>query len=115
MAIPIIGVLLSAAACVFFGVSTILQKRSMKHMDRFHVRGLIGSRKWITAVLVGGIGLLCYLAAIALTSVTIVQPIVTASLVIPIIAGNVLFGEKIGGFKWLAVALILIGIAIVIL
>jgi uncharacterized membrane protein len=69
---------------------------------------------WIFSLMVGAGGLLFYLAAILLFAVTSIQPIITASVVIPIVAGGLFFKERLGAIKWLAIFLILIGIAAVI-
>jgi drug/metabolite transporter (DMT)-like permease len=108
------GILLSTAAAILFGASTVLQKRAMKGMKKFSLRALFHSRSWISSLAVGGFGLLFYLTAITFFDITVIQPIVTASVIIPIIAGGILFRERLGARKWLAIFIILIGIAAVI-
>jgi drug/metabolite transporter (DMT)-like permease len=110
----IAGILLSTAAAILFGVSTVLQKQAMGRMKKFSLRALLHNRGWIGSLAVGGLGLLFYLEAVSFFDITMIQPMVTASVIIPIIAGGIMFRERLGARKWLAIFIILIGIAAVI-
>jgi drug/metabolite transporter (DMT)-like permease len=109
-----VGIFTSIAAAVFFGMAIILQKHSMKKMEKFSVVKLLFNGTWIISIVISALGILCYLAAIKFYSVSTVQPIITFSTVIPVIVGPLLLKEKLSGEKWLAILLVIIGIMAVI-
>lgn len=104
-----LGVMLSVAAALLVGISTVLQKRSMSGMRGFSLKTLAGDRNWRLSVIVGFCGVLFYLAALGYKPISIVQPMLALSIVVPVVAGWVFFGERIGT-KWVHVALILTGV-----
>jgi uncharacterized membrane protein len=108
-----VGILLSALAAIIFGLSTVMQKYALKKVKKFSILALLHNRLWLSSVVFGSLGMLCYLAAILLYTVSSVQSIITASAVIPVLAGAFIFKEKLGVVKWLSIALVIIGIIVV--
>ncbi|MBI3190507.1 EamA family transporter [archaeon] len=109
-----VGIFMSITAAILFGMAIILQKHSMKKMEKFSVLKLLRNGTWIISILISAAGILFYLAAIRFYSVSSVQPIVTLATVIPVIVGPLVFKEKLSGEKWLAILLVIIGIMAVI-
>jgi drug/metabolite transporter (DMT)-like permease len=104
-----LGAILSVAAALLIGISTVLQKHSMRGMRGFSLRVLAGDRNWRLSVLVGFCGVIFYLAALGFEAISFVQPMLALSIVVPLVAGWLFFGERIGT-KWIHVALILTGV-----
>ncbi|MFH0956637.1 MAG: EamA family transporter [Candidatus Aenigmatarchaeota archaeon] len=104
-----LGAMLSIAAALLLGASTVLQKRSMMGMKGFSLGKLAMDRNWRLSVIVGFCGLLLYLAALGYEPISLVQPVLAVSMVVPLVAGWLFFGEKIGT-KWVHVVLILAGV-----
>jgi drug/metabolite transporter (DMT)-like permease len=104
-----LGAILAISAALLLGISTVLQKHSMRDMGGFSLRALAGDRNWRLSVLVGFCGLVFYLAALGFEAISFVQPMLAISMIVPLFAGWLFFGEKIGA-KWVHVALILAGV-----
>jgi drug/metabolite transporter (DMT)-like permease len=104
-----LGAILAISAALLLGISTVLQKHSMRDMGGFSLRALAGDRSWRLSVLVGFCGLVFYLAALGYEPISFVQPMLAVSIVVPIVAGWLFFGERIG-VRWIHVALILVGV-----
>ena len=104
-----LGLVLSVFAAICFGFSTTMQKHCLRGMGRFNFSRLIRSRVWVSSLLVGFIGILFYLAALKSAPISIVQPTLSLSIAIPVLAGWFAFGEKMGG-RWIHVMLIIAGV-----
>jgi drug/metabolite transporter (DMT)-like permease len=104
-----LGMILSVVAAILLGTSATVQKYSMKDIRKFSVRKLLSNRFWMSSILIGASGTLVYLFAMRYSPLHVVQPIIAVSMLIPVIAGNMIFGEKIGS-KWLYIVIIFIGV-----
>jgi uncharacterized membrane protein len=107
-----LGFILSVLAAICFGFSTIMQKHSLRGIRRLNFRRLIGSRIWVSSLLVGLIGIMLYLAALRSAPISIVQPTLSLSIAISVLGGWFAFGEKLGG-RWIHVLLILAGVILI--
>jgi drug/metabolite transporter (DMT)-like permease len=107
-----LGMLLSLVAAAFFGTATTIQKYCMHRMKSFSLRRLMRKRLWLVSVLLGVFGILGYEMALSYETISIVQPMMSLSILIPVVAGWMLFGEKIGA-KWLHIALIIAGVVLI--
>ena len=104
-----LGLILSIAAAILLGTSAAVQKYSMGKLRRFSIHKLTRNPLWVLSILVGIAGTLIYLFAMRFSPVHIVQPIIAVSMLIPVIIGAFMFGEKIGS-KWLYIIIIFIGV-----
>jgi drug/metabolite transporter (DMT)-like permease len=109
------GIFLAATAAIIFGLTTVMQKYSLRKVEKFSIGMLLKNKIWVSSLIVGMIGMGFYLFALSLTQVSSVQSIITSSAIIPVLAGSVLFKEKLGARRWFSIALILVGIATIIL
>lgn len=104
-----LGFYLSVLAAICFGFSTTMQKHYLRGMGRFSFSRLIRSKVWTSSLLVGFIGIMFYLAALKSAPISIVQPTLSLSIAIPVLAGWFVFGEKTRG-RWIHVLLIIAGV-----
>ena len=109
----ILGIVLAIVASVCFGISVALQKYGLKSMKTFSFAGMVKNKRWILALLIGIVGILLYLAALNLADLSVVQPLASLTIIIPVIAGVLFFKEKIGGIKWALLALVVIGVILI--
>ena len=107
------GIILSIIAALAFGVSIALQKYSMKSVGRFSFKRIARNRVWLAALAIGIIGILMYLAALNMADLSTVQPVTSLTLAVPVLAGVFFFKEKLGGFEWALLALVVLGIVLV--
>lgn len=108
-----LGIVLALVTATLFGISVAIFKHSMGFMETFSVKGLLKHRKWLYALVVGLVGILTYIAAMIVAPLTTVQPMLSFSMVIPIIAGAVWFKEKMEVWRWLLVLVLVVGIFLV--
>lgn len=106
-----LGLILTVAASVLLGATTTLQKYALGKMKRLLPKNILKSRSWLLSIVVGAAGGAAYVLALRYESILVVQPIIAASFIIPVIAGEYIFGEKIGT-RWFHIFLILIGVVL---
>ena len=104
-----LGALLSILAALLFGTSTAIQKYRIRKIRKFSVRRLSRDRTWLFSVLVAVFGIVLYMVALSYESITLVQPLMSTSILIPVLAGWVFFDEKIGT-KWIHIIFIFVGV-----
>ncbi|MBN2042460.1 MAG: EamA family transporter [Candidatus Aenigmarchaeota archaeon] len=108
-----LGVVLALLAAGCYGISASVQKRSMGHFDKFDVSKMLRQKIWLFSILIGAVGVILYLVSLAMEDLTTVQPLLSVSLIIPIVAGVGIFREKHGRLEWIAIFLVLCGIVLV--
>ncbi len=108
-----LGMVFALLAAVCYGLAAAIQKKSMGGQRHFDMGEILKDRLWLSSILVGFVGIIFYLLALANAGLTEVQPFLSLSLIIPIIAGLVFFREKLGRIQWIAIALVLAGIIMV--
>jgi drug/metabolite transporter (DMT)-like permease len=106
-----LGAILAVAAALLIGASTVLQKHSMRRMRGFSLRMLASDRSWRLSVLVGICGVVFYLAALGYEPISFVQPMLAISMLVPVFAGWLFFGERMGP-RWFHVVVILTGVVL---
>jgi len=106
-----LGILLSLVAAVFFGFSTTLQKRCVRCLSRFSIMGLCRDRNWLFSIMLSLAGILIYLAALRFEEISYVQPILSLSIVIPVLIGHILWKESIAR-KLFPIFLIIAGVVL---
>ena len=104
-----LGLVLSVFAALCFGLSTAFQKGRMVKLRGFSFRKLAADRMWIASTLLGLAGILPYVFALKYEYISIVQPMLSISIVTSVAAGRVLFGERIGK-KAVFIGLIITGV-----
>ena len=110
-----IGVILSLLTALLFGASVAIFKHSMGKHEKFSVKKIARNKVWLVGLAIGLLGVVAYVFAMALAPLTTVQPIISFSMVIPILAGAFIFKEKMEGWRWLLVAVLAVGIILVAL
>ncbi len=109
----VLGIALSIAASILFGISIVLQKYGLKKIKKFSVKNFIYSKTWLLGILIGMGGIIVYIIALSLADLSTVQPVTALTLIIPVIAGVFLFKEKVGRFEWILLCLVIFGIILV--
>jgi len=105
------GFILAIAASFLLGTTTTMQKQALRKMKKLMPRKMIKNKLWALSFVIGIVGMLLYALALRYESILVVQPIISASFVIPVIAGHYIFGEKIGT-RWVHIILILMGVVL---
>ena len=104
-----LGLLLSFIAALLFGSSTVIQKYCLRGIERFSFKRIIKKKAWMSSLLVGGLGIMFYLAALRYALISIVQPMLAVSIAVPVLVGWFVFGEKVGS-RWIHILLIIAGV-----
>ena len=112
----IFGILLAAGASACFNFATVVQAgeaRKVKSQETASLAllGLLIKRKrWLAGVAVQGIAIPLQLAALTIAPLAVVQPADATGLVILLIAGQRMLGEKVGWREVASVAAIFLGV-----
>ena len=104
-----LGITLSLLSAFFIGISTYLQKCSMKRIKKFSLKRLAMKRIWQFSLILGAAGLVLYMVALRYESLSTVQPISSIAIVVPVALGWIFLREKIGD-KWIHIILIISGV-----
>lgn len=113
-------ILLAVLAAASFGAGMALQQRGARAIDFEHamkpsvVRHLLVRRVWLAGIVVSGVGFLLQLAALRDGSVVVVQPIVTAALVVCLAVTAWWDHEPLGARAWGSIVAVVIGVAVFI-
>jgi drug/metabolite transporter (DMT)-like permease len=73
--------------------------------------GLVRSRRWLAGTILAGLGWPFHVAALVLAPLTVVQPALAVGLLLLLVLGDRLLGERVGGREVLAVLAIVVGVA----
>jgi len=112
----IFGILLAAGASACFNFATVVQAgeaRKVKSQETASLAllGLLIKRKrWLAGVAVQGLAIPLQLAALTIAPLAVVQPADATGLVILLIAGQRMLGEKVGWREVASVAAIFLGV-----
>lgn len=101
-------------AAILFGLSTAMQKYSMKEIGKFSIRNLIKNKIWIYSLLVTAVAGVLYIVSLRKIELGMSQIIFSSSFLVPVLIGAYVFKEKMGVKRWLAVVSIIIGVILVI-
>ena len=107
----ILGASLVMAAAVAAGMGIILQKRGIGD----HIESTIHSPLWLTGIGLDLTGFGLYFLALHVDRISIIQPLMTSSLLVVALAELFLFEEKPAIRDIVAIFLFMIGIAMVAL
>ena len=102
-------ILLVIATIILFGSSSTIQKYAIKNMKEFSIAQLARNPAWVFAVLVGILGIAAYMAALQIGTFSFIQTALSATIAIPVVAGALIFREKLSVIEWVSVGLIVVG------
>lgn len=106
-----LGIVFALISAVCYGLMSAIQKYCLSSLKKFSLKKLVKNKFWLFSILVGFIGMLFYLLALRFAQLTIVQPLLSISLIIPVLIGYFSFKEK--NVSWISIILILIGVILV--
>jgi drug/metabolite transporter (DMT)-like permease len=104
-----LGITLSVLAALCFGIATAVQKYCLKGVPKFSFKVLFKNRLWMLSLLLGLAGILFYLAALKFAEISLVQPMLSISIIVPVLIGWFFFGENVGD-RWIHVLIIIMGV-----
>ncbi len=107
-----LGVALSVAAALCFGLSTTLQKHCLRRVSRFSFGEVVRNRVWMISILIGLIGIMFYLTALKYAPISVVQPTLAISIAMPVLVGWFAFGENMGS-RWVHIIFIIAGVLLI--
>ncbi|MEM7819416.1 MAG: hypothetical protein QXD48_01145 [Candidatus Aenigmatarchaeota archaeon] len=110
----IIGIILSVITMICFGFSTAIQKYALNKIEKFSIKSVLKNKMWLSTLIISAIGIATYLFALRISYLSLVQSIVSSTLIIPMFVGFVFFKEKLVIYEWISIILILIGIILVV-
>lgn len=105
-----LDIIFSILAAVCYGISASIQKYSFQGMKKFSIRRMIKNIRWLSALGIGFIGILIYLYALQIAALSVVQPMLALSMIIPIIFGIFFFGEKTSVHEIMGIILVIVGV-----
>ncbi len=112
-----LGILAAVGASVLYNTSIALQALQAREVSHDHslrislIGRLVRNPKWLVATLLGLAGWPLEIAALLLAPLTVVQPCLTAGLIVLLWLGVTRLGERPGRREYLAVGAIIAGVA----
>ncbi len=112
-----LGVLLACCASALFAVGVAIQALDAREADEHHelrpslLSGLAKRRRWLGGTILAGSGWPLHLGALLLAPLTIVQPALASGLLLLLVLGQRMLGEKVGAREVLSVLAIVAGVA----
>jgi drug/metabolite transporter (DMT)-like permease len=112
----IIGILLAAGASACFNLATVVQAgetRKVKTQGAANLgllRQLVRRKRWLAGVGVQALAIPLQLAALTIAPLAVVQPADATGLIVLLIAGQKMLGEKVGWHEVVSVAAIFLGV-----
>jgi drug/metabolite transporter (DMT)-like permease len=112
------GLAAALAAGLCFDGAVVLQAREARRTERALglrpglIAGLLRRPRWLAGLALGALGWPLQLAALALAPLTLVQPALACGLVLLVLAGSRLLGERAGTAELAAVGAIAAGVAL---
>jgi drug/metabolite transporter (DMT)-like permease len=97
-----LGLLAAIGASVAFNVGIVLQAADARREPASEglrlslLAHLVRRRRWIAGLLLGGVGFLLQVAALALVPFVVVQPVLAAGLLLMLYLGVRMLGERVG-------------------
>jgi drug/metabolite transporter (DMT)-like permease len=108
----------AAGAAVCFDGAVLLQAPDARKIDQEHalrlslLRQLMRRRRWLAGTILAALGWPLQLAALALAPVTIVQPILAVGLVVLLVAGRRVLGERVRPSACVGAIAVLVGLVV---
>jgi drug/metabolite transporter (DMT)-like permease len=108
-----LGIILAIIAAILFGISTGIQKYSLERISAFSIRKILMNKKWLSSLLVGAVGILFYLVAMRVAELSVVQSVISLTLIVQVLIGFIFFREKMVKIEWLAVIVVIAGVLLI--
>lgn len=102
-------IFLAVLAALFFAAALILQKYCLNHVRHISIKNLIKKKLYSVSLLFSLVGILLYTVALKYGSISLVQPILSLTIIFPVIVGWFFFNEKMGG-RWVFIIIISAGV-----
>ncbi len=112
-----LGILLACTASSLFAVGIAIQALDARTAPPSHALrpslfgGLVRSRRWLAGTLLSGSGWPFHLAALLVAPLTVVQPALASGLLLLLVLGHRILGERVGRREVFAVLAIVAGVA----
>lgn len=108
----LIAVALALLSALLAGLAVTLQKSGITAAESFSVRGLLKSKKCLLGMILAAASFAPYLAALSLERLSIIQPLVSSSVLFAAITGHHLNGEWIDAMDALAIVAVFAGVVL---
>ena len=112
-----LGVACACVASILFDLGVALQAleaRSVSHRHSLRpslLGRLVARPRWVFATLLAGAGWPFHVAALLLAPLTVVQPTLAIGLLLLLVLGDRMLGERVGALEIAAVAAIIVGVS----
>src|SRR5436190_5101767 len=112
-----LGVACACVASILFDLAVALQALEARAVPREHglrpslLRRLVARPRWLFATLLGGAGWPFHIVALLLAPLTVVQPALASGLLLLLVLGDRMLGERVGRLEVCAVLAIVVGVA----
>jgi hypothetical protein len=113
----LLGLVCACAASVLFDLGVALQALEARTTAHVHalrpslLARLARSRRWLAGTLLAGSGWPFHVAALVLAPLTVVQPALAVGLLLLLVLGDRMLGERVGAREVVAVVAIVVGVA----
>ena len=121
MSDSVLGILLAAVASSCFNLAIVVQAREARAVGREHSMrlSLLGQlarrRRWLAGLALSALAVPLQTLALTLAPLSVVQPADAVGLVVLLVAGSRMLGERVGGREVLCVGAIAAGVVFVTL
>jgi drug/metabolite transporter (DMT)-like permease len=111
-----LGVACACVASLLFDLGVALQALEAREVPREHslrpslLGRLVGRRRWVVATLVAAAGWPFHVAALLVAPLTVVQPALASGLLLLLVLGDRMLGERVGALEVGAVVAIIVGV-----
>jgi drug/metabolite transporter (DMT)-like permease len=111
-----LGVACACVASLLFDLGVALQALEARDVPRKHslrpslLGRLVGRRRWVLATLLAGAGWPFHVAALLVAPLTVVQPALASGLLLLLVLGDRMLGERVGALEVGAVVAIIVGV-----
>jgi drug/metabolite transporter (DMT)-like permease len=112
----VLGILAGVAASTFYSLGVAIQALDARdapgheHLRVALVRRLVQRSRWLAGTALGALGWPCQVVAFLLAPVVVVQPTLATGLLVLMVAGERLLGERPGRYEYVAVGAIVAGV-----
>src|SRR5947207_7101750 len=112
-----LGVACACIASILFDLGVALQALEARSVSHHHalrpslLGRLVARPRWVFATLLAGAGWPFHVAALLLAPLTVVQPALASGLLLLLVLGDRMLGERVGRLEVCAVLAIVVGVA----
>ena len=106
----IVAVTLAVLSAFLAGLSVTMQKAGIMTAKAFSARDLLSSKRWLLSVCLAGTSFVLYTAALGMERLSVIQPLLAASVIFAAVASHHINMEKLTIKGALAVVLVFAGV-----